>query len=204
MEQILISTIVISGLHALIPNHSLPILAIGKKYDWSLFKMSMVTIAAALAHILSTISIGLIIGFAGVNLHQELSIVFRVFTPLILILLGVYFLWQHHIHNHFHLDQLKGKDQSDRKIISWIITAMFFAPCLEIEAVFFAASNFGWQTIFMVALVFGGSTILGMLFWIIIGSKLFGRFDSHKIEHNIGIVTGITLILTGVFFFFWN
>jgi hypothetical protein len=204
MDQILLTTIIVSGLHALIPNHSLPILAVGKRYEWSVLKMSMVTILAALAHILSTIAIGLVIAYAGVNLHQELSIVFRVFTPLILILMGIYFLWQHHIHNHFHLDQVKGKEKSQLKIILWIVTAMFFAPCLEIEAVFFAASNFGWQSIITVALVFGGSTILGMLFWILIGAKLFGKFDSHRLEHNIGIITGVTLILTGLLFYFWN
>ena len=147
MDQILLTTIIVSGLHALIPNHSLPILAVGKRYEWSVLKMSMVTVLAALAHILSTISIGLIIAYAGVNLHQELSIVFRVFTPLILILMGVYFLWQHHIHNHFHLDQVKGKEHTDAKVILFIVSAMFFAPCLEIEAVFFAASNFGEESL---------------------------------------------------------
>jgi len=81
---------------------------------------------------------------------------------------------------------------------------MFFAPCLEIEAVFFAASNFGWQSIITVAIVFGVSTVLGMLFWILIGSKLFGKFDSHRLEHNIGIITGVILILTGLLFYFWN
>jgi len=198
MNEIIISTIIISALHALIPNHSLPIVAVGKRFSWSLVKLLFVTLLAASAHIISTLIIGVLIIFIGIGVEDQLEKYLHWITPAILIGLGIYFIYQHHTHHHFHLSPEKEKNASSRKMMFWILAAMFFSPCLEIEALFFAASGYGWTFLGLIAVIYASLSILGMLFWVAILSKGFDKFDAHKIEHNIGIITGITLVITGI------
>ena len=59
MYSLIIGSLLISLLHAVIPNHWLPILAIGKKEGWSLAETSRITFIAGMAHVVSTVIIGL-------------------------------------------------------------------------------------------------------------------------------------------------
>ena len=61
MLSIIIGSLLISLLHAVIPNHWLPVLAIGKKEGWSLAETSRITFIAGMAHVISTIIIGLLL-----------------------------------------------------------------------------------------------------------------------------------------------
>jgi nickel/cobalt exporter len=68
MYSIIAGSVLLSLLHALIPSHWLPILAIGKKEKWSLNEVLKVTLFSGLAHVLSTILIGGLLGFLGLTL----------------------------------------------------------------------------------------------------------------------------------------
>jgi len=67
MYGIITGSIILSFLHALIPNHWLPVLAIGKKDNWSLAEISKVTFLSGLAHAISTILLGGIVGVLGLQ-----------------------------------------------------------------------------------------------------------------------------------------
>ena len=72
MYSIFTGSFLISLLHAVIPNHWLPVLAIGKKDNWTLNEVSKVTLISGLAHALSTVSIGIILGLLGLQLAKEI------------------------------------------------------------------------------------------------------------------------------------
>jgi len=201
MNELVISCIVISLLHAMIPNHSLPIIAIGKRFDWGFSKLMMVSFLAAGSHVLSTIIIGLVLALVGLTLSHNVELMMTWVLPALLIGLGIYFIWQHHTHNHFHLDT-KDVEKSSTKIIMSLVLAMFFSPCLEIEVVFLAAGNFGWLFVTKLVLIYTVISIIGMLLWVGLAYKGLKKIDSHKIEHNIGLITGAVLILTGIAFLF--
>ena len=55
MISIIAGSFIISLLHAIIPNHWLPVLAIGRKENWDLKETERVTFISGLAHVLSTI-----------------------------------------------------------------------------------------------------------------------------------------------------
>ena len=65
MYNIIIGSLFISLLHAVIPNHWLPVLAIGKKQGWSLAETTRITFIAGIAHVISTIIIGILLGLIG-------------------------------------------------------------------------------------------------------------------------------------------
>jgi hypothetical protein len=48
MESIIIGSLLLSLLHAVIPNHWLPVLAIGRKEGWTLNEVTKVTLISAL------------------------------------------------------------------------------------------------------------------------------------------------------------
>lgn len=59
MGTILISGILLSVFHAMIPSHWLPVLAVGKRENWTPAYILYITFLAGLAHVLSTVLLGI-------------------------------------------------------------------------------------------------------------------------------------------------
>lgn len=202
MIQILTGSILISVLHAIIPNHWLPGLAIGRKEGWSLAETSRITFIAGMAHVISTIIIGILLGMIGGELTHHIHDFTHIIGPSILILIGLYFLRQHYKHHHFHLEKKEIEKKTKKAIILALIVAMFLSPCMEIEAYFLLAGSEGWQVLAAIAAMYAIITIAGMLIWIRIVYKGLLKLNWHKWEHNAGIITGLVLIVTGIISFF--
>ena len=98
MYSIIIGSLLISLLHAVIPNHWLPVLAIGKKDNWTLQEVTRVTFISGLAHALSTVAIGIILGLLGLQLATKIEYFTHFIAPGILILLGAFFIYQQPLH----------------------------------------------------------------------------------------------------------
>lgn len=204
VTQILIGSLLLSLLHAVIPNHWLPVLAIGRKENWTLRDVTQVTFLSGLAHALSTILIGIIIGMLGLTLSSTIQQFSRIISPVVLILLGGFFIYQHHRHKHFHLHNEPKPALTRRRIILSLVIAMFFSPCMEIEAYFLVAGGIGWLAILTIAVLYLVITVTGMVIWVRLAYKGVLRLNWHTLEHNAGIITGWTLIATGVVSFFIN
>ena len=202
MFSILTGSLLLSLLHAVIPNHWLPVLAIGRKENWTINEVSRVTFLSGLAHALSTIIIGVVIGLLGLELTESVQHFSHIVAPLVLILLGLFFIYQHHRHKHFHLHNKPKPTFSKKKIIVTLVVAMFFSPCMEIEAYFLLAGSFGWYAIIIIALLYLVVSVSGMVIWIRLAYKGIVKLNWHKLEHNVGIITGLTLIVTGILTFY--
>ena len=186
----------------MIPNHWLPVLAIGKKQGWSLAETSRITFIAGMSHVLSTVIIGLLLGLIGGELSRQIEDFTRIIGPSILILMGLYFLRQHYIHHHFHLQQKQLEKKTKKSIILALVIAMFLSPCMEIEAYFLLAGSKGWYVLLGISLMYCIISIAGMLIWVRVVYKGMLKLNWHKWEHNAGIITGVVLIVTGLISFF--
>ena len=204
MEQIIIGMLLISLLHAVIPNHWLPVLAIGKKHGWDLAETTRITFLAGMAHVISTVIIGILLGLIGSELTEHIEDFTRIIGPSVLILIGLYFVRQHYTHHHFHLQKEQLEKKTKSSIILALIVAMFLSPCMEIEAYFLLAGSNGWYVLAGIAAMYSIITIVGMLIWIRIVYKGLLKLNWHKWEHNAGIITGLVLIVTGIISFFIN
>lgn len=202
MISIITGSLIISLLHALIPNHWLPVLAIGKKEGWSLGETSRITFISGLFHVISTVIIGILLGLIGEELADHLDHFTHVIAPSILVLLGLYFIRQHYRHHHFHVEKEKIEKKTKGSIITALVVAMFLSPCMEIEAYFLLAGTKGWYMMALIAIMYSVITITGMLIWVRIVYKGLLKLDWHKWEHNAGIITGLTLVATGMISFF--
>lgn len=203
--QIIAGAFLLSIVHASIPNHWLPLVMLSKSENWTeKFTMGVTTIAG-ISHTLSTIIIGIIVGFLGYKLSGSYSFIVGVVAPSLLILLGIIYLLisikankHHHDHHHheFHIDVDKKKTIA--AIIITLVISMFFSPCIEIEAYFFVASRLGWQGIITVSVIYTVITISGMLLLVWLGMKGVKNIKSHFLEHHEKTITGILLVVLGI------
>jgi len=164
-----------------------------------------ITAIAGFAHTLSTIIIGIIVGFLGYKLSGSYSFIVGVIAPSILILLGIIYLilsirGNKHHHHEIHLEDanLPSAKKKTTAIIFTLTISMFFSPCLEIEAYFFVASKFGWQGIIAVSVIYTFITIAGMLLLVWLGMKGVKKIKSHFLEYHEKTITGTILIVLGI------
>ncbi len=202
MYTIITGSILLSLLHAVIPNHWLPIIAIGRKEAWTITEVTKVTFIAAVAHAVSTILIGLILGYLGAGLADNVAEFTHIIAPLILIVLGLLFIYRHHRHKHFHIDDNIKKKTSKKRMIAALVLAMFLSPCMEIEAYFLLAGTQEKWLVWLIAAVYFVITTTGMLLLVRFAYKGLLKLNWHTLEHNAGIITGVTLVATGILTFF--
>jgi len=203
--QILIGGFILSVIHALIPNHWIPLVAIGKTENWSRNETLWVTAITGSAHTLSTILVGIFVGLVGYKLSSTHEFITRVVAPSILVILGFIYLIvdlksSHHHRNPVEIGSISKKPKLG--IITSLGIAMFFSPCLEIEAYYFTAGTLGWLGIGIVSIVYLVVTVLGMLLLVDLGCKGVEKIKWHFLEHHEKRVTGLVLMVLGIFAYF--
>lgn len=202
MYEILLGSLALSLLHAAIPSHWLPLVALSRTQDWGQRELLGTTVVVGAAHTLSTILIGILVGAVGYTIagtHEELL---RSVAPAILVLLGLVFVVQgvrgHHHHHHHGPAIPDAGPVSKASIVLSLSVAMFFSPCLEIEAYYLHASLYGWPGILLVSVVYFFVTIIGMTLLVEIGSRSARRLKFHFLDHHERLLTGLLLVALGV------
>ena len=193
MSTLLIGSLLLSIFHAMIPSHWLPVLAIGRQEGWSARQTLWITFLTGMAHVLSTVLAGIALAGLGGLLAHRMETFTRWLAPVLLALLGLFYIYQHYRHHHFHLH----RQTTGWGVIGTLAVAMFLSPCLEIEGYFLAAGQYGWRFVASLALLYGIVTIGGMLIWVSLALHGLQRLDWHALEHNAGLITGITLLFSG-------
>ena len=202
MFSIITGSIILSLLHATIPNHWLPVIAIGRKEKWSVGEVTRVTFISAISHGLSTVVIGFVLGFIGAQLAAKIENFTHYIAPVILIGLGLIFIYRHHNHKHFHISENIKRKKSKRTIIIALVLAMFLSPCMEIEAYFLLAGTQAPWLIWFIAALYLVITTGGMVLLVRFAYIGVLKLNWHTLEHNAGIITGVTLVATGILAFF--
>lgn len=196
--DLLFGSLVLSLLHAAIPNHWLPIIAIGKRLGWTAGKASRITLMAGSAHALSTVLIGWVVSVAGWQLSAMAQTFMEIAAPLLLIGLGVVFIWRHYYHQHFHLHGEVPTQLPEKQLIVALASAMFFSPCLEIGAFFLLAGTHGTWAVLSLSALYTVTTVGGMVVWVQFVWHGLKLANWHTLEHYAGIISGIVLILAGI------
>lgn len=210
MLSLIIGSLLLSITHALIPNHWFPLAAVSKSENWTKIETAKVTALTGFLHTISTIIIGIIIGFVGYKLGDTIEMISEIYAPVILFGLGLYFIISNlrnksHTHCHINPEQIKqASKKSKRAIITALGTMMFFSPCVEIEAFYFTAGQFGWTGILTLSAIYLFVTVAVMIVIVELSRKSLNALNKklHFLEHYEKLVTGIILILLGILSFF--
>jgi hypothetical protein len=208
MWQIILGSLILGLIHPLFPNHWIPLIAISKTEKWSTKETVFATLITGFSHTLSTILIGIFVGFIGIKLTESYSFITRIAAPVILLFIGIIYVIldfksAHHHHHHFDInDQKLNSKKSKTAIIISLCIGMFLSPCIEIEAFYFQAATKGWLGILIVSLIYLTLTLTIMVGLVYYGLKGVNKFNLHFLDHHEKLVTGVILIALGLFAYF--
>jgi len=204
MLDILIGAFVVSTVHALMPDHWIPLVLISRAEGWSHGETMWISAIVMIPHIISTILLGMAVGLIGFQLSTAYELIMERLAPMAFILIGGYYifrgLWReghHHHGGHEAIESLKGK--SKKAIISFLATALFFSPCVPIGSYFLVASPAGATGLLVVSAIYLAVTLAVLLVMIYLGRKGVDRVRWSFLEHNENLITGAILVILGLF-----
>lgn len=203
MFSVLAGTILLAIVHALIPNHWLPLVAVAKAEKWKQKEVTTVTFFAALAHVTGTVALGFVLGIIGKELQEDYGKAIYVISSVLLIVFGlIYFTVNLPHHHHSEQKDVVAYKRSKRKWVLIFIIMMFLSPCLEVESLFLSAGAYGMGLVTLMSVIYAIVSISGILLLVTLGYKGVKLLPGTFIEHNEKRISGIVLILVGIISFF--
>jgi len=201
---LILSTASIAFVHALAPDHWLPFVMIGKAQKWSIRKLVFVTFIGGIGHVGSSI----LLGFIGLFIGMELSKL-EGFEALrgevglwLLIGFGIaYALWGLKHARHPHRHEIVDEKILNRKTVTiWTLFAVFvLGPCEPLIPLFFISLKFKLAGVITVAIVFSVVTWIMMIGQALLGYLGVQLIKLERIERYSHTIAGAVIALTGVF-----
>ncbi len=200
------------------PDHYLPFIVIGKARKWTIHKTVLVTFAAGFAHVSSSIvvgAIGIAMGLAVNRLEifesNRGGLVAWLFIAFGLFYM-IYGIWRArknkpHVHVdgtvHSHKNIGKGEDEGLEKkfkLTPWVLITIFLlGPCEPlIPLLMYPAAKMSGIGVVLVAVVFGGVTILTMIGVVLLSIYGIRFIPLGKLERYMHAVAGGTILLSGI------
>lgn len=208
--------------HTLIPDHEIPLAMIGRAQNWTIKKMTGITLIAGAIHISISMSLGVIavVMSVAVERAQEWVMTGEKISAAILMAFGVVYAilalrrkgghW--HVHGFKYAAHPHGrgplgsgiKTNSEGKLVfgvgTWIVAIVGIAPCVTLIPVMFAAVPYGTQTTLWVMLVYAISTIGMMVTLTSIALKAIEYITRlKKIERHLEILVGMVIFVAGLY-----
>lgn len=203
MFSLIAGTVLLAFVHALIPNHWLPLVAVARAEKWKLREVTTITFISALAHVLGTVVLGLVLGMIGQELEEKYGSTINVAASVLLIVFGlIYYTVNLPHHHHSSQKDVVQYKRSRRKWILIFIVMMFLSPCLEVESLFLSAGAYGMGLVTLLSVIYAIVSISGILLLVNLGYRGINLLSAHFIEHNEKRISGIVLILVGIISFF--
>jgi sulfite exporter TauE/SafE len=207
------------------PDHYLPFIMISWARKWSMLKTTLITLLCGLAHIASSVVLGLIgisVGLAvrklGIvesfrgNLAAWLLIAFG----LVYLVWGLRKAWRNkpHVHGHAHIDKSVHEhmhshsknhvhihdDKNNVSITPWALFIVFaFGPCEPlIPILMYPAAQNSTFGLVVVTSVFGIVTIVTMLAAVLISTAGINMLPLVKMQRFAHVIAGATILLCGL------
>ena len=209
---------------ALGPDHYLPFIMMGRARRWSLVKTANITFLCGLGHVLSSVVLGLIGYFVGIQVMKlEAFEAFRgSIAAWLLIGFGfAYFIWGVHRairnkpHRHIHAHGDDGKhehehththehthvhDAKKANITPWILFTIFvFGPCEPlIPLLMYPAAENSFFGMVLVASVFSLVTISTMLAIVLMTAWGVSFAKLGRLERYTHATAGATICMAGL------
>ena len=203
MFSLVAGTFLLALVHALIPNHWLPLVAVARAEHWKARDINTITFISATAHVLGTVALGLVLGLIGKELAEEYGHAINVAASVLLIIFGlIYYTVNLPHHHHSSQKDVAQYKRSKRKWVLIFIVMMFLSPCLEVESLFLSAGAYGMSTVFLLSVVYGIVSISGILLLVNLGNRGVKLLPADFVEHNEKRISGAVLIIVGIISFF--
>ncbi len=187
----LFGVIGVSVVHALMPQHWLPFVLVGRKSRWSDKKVAGYLLAGALAHMASTVGVGLVTGYLGYALQERWENLHGILPGLVLIAFGAgYFMA--HFHKHIEVSEiLAGRT---------LVVTMALSPCVAVSPFFLIMGPMGLGATLVAAVIMALVNIALILVLGLVAQKGFKLVQLDWLEHNESKVVGSLMMTLGLLF----
>jgi nickel/cobalt exporter len=199
MLELLTGTLLLSLLHAAIPNHWAPVLAVARAERWPLRRAVGLTAVAGLAHVLSTVLLGLALGLLGWRLSDQFAQVAGWAAPVLLI--GIGLLYALSGSGHAHPDPATPSQRGKHFVLGLALT-MFLAPCLEVQTFFLTAGTRGPVVLALLMAVYLVASVAAMCALVAVAFRGLHRLPLAGIARYERRLTGAVLVGVGIAGFF--
>lgn len=213
---LLVTALLISSWHAMMPTHWLPFVLAGKACHWDRLKLLFVTLIAGSCHAVTMLALGLVAWFVGRGIEVIFSSVARYASSLVLFLVGFAYMVSalfsppHDSDEDEFVGKLgwlkvnsecKCKSCSsgeamkiERFVIVALVLALTLSPCQAILPLFFAAAASGFESLFMLMLLTGVMTILAMASTVMLASFGLELFKLRTSERHEKMIVGLLCV----------
>jgi nickel/cobalt exporter len=199
MLELLTGTLLLSLLHAAIPNHWAPVLAVARAERWPLRRAVGLTAVAGLAHVLSTVLLGLVLGLLGWRLSNQFAQVASWAAPVLLI--GIGLLYALSGPGHAHPDPATSSRRGKHFVLGLALT-MFLAPCLEVQTFFLTAGTRGPVILALLMAVYLVASVAAMCALVAVAFRGLHRLPLASVARYERRLTGAVLVGVGIAGFF--
>ena len=196
----------LAALHALLPNHWLPVVAIGAREGWGRATLAQAAALVASAHVASSVALGLLVGVLGMGAGSPSAGLMKALSGGGLILVGAW-LWrsQNACGGHGHADlAAPHSGETGTRLVWGLSLALFLSPAWDLVAYYLAAARLGWPGVIAISLVYLVVTVALNVALALAGDRLRRRLEGrlHGLEHNWSAVSGGLLVALGIGSFF--
>ncbi|MBK9034725.1 MAG: hypothetical protein IPL61_26250 [Myxococcales bacterium] len=193
----------VGALHALAPDHWLPIAAVGRGQGWSVGRTARIALLCGVGHVTVSVILGLVGLATGRGVVEALGDRTAAVSGLLLIGFGVaYAVWgmRHarahlHGHHHHHYDHV----HAPARVSAWTLFAIYCAdPCVAVIPILFAAASLSATATVVIVVVYEVATIatmVGLTALARVGSRLVG---GPRTERWADGAAGATIAATGI------
>jgi len=206
MLSILAGAFLVSVAHAILPDHWLPLILISRAEKWSQAETLWITALVTIPHLVSTILLGFLMGMIGLRLSASHEALMGIVAPAMFVLIGLIYVYRNYrAEGHHHGADISNLgDRSKRKVVTLMATALFFSPCVSIGSYFFVVGAEGVASMALVSIIYVVVTLGVLLLMVTLGRRGVERIQWHFLEHNENLITGLVLIVIGLFIFLFE
>jgi len=207
MNQTYLLTLATTGfgvafLHAAIPTHWLPFVAIGRARGWSRRQILAAVALAGGGHVIATTALGVGLAWFGFELEERFHEVFHWTVAGILVALGLWLAFRSpHGRDCDHCQGRPQKllpDATDRAALWGLFLTLTLSPCELFLPVYLTAVPYGWPGVAWLSVVLAFATLGGMLTLTWLTLEGVARLRWRWLERFDRRVIGGLLCLLGV------
>ncbi len=198
-----LAAVSVGSLHALAPDHWLPIAAVGRARGWSTARTARVALLCGAGHVTVSVLLGLLGLLTGRRVALALGGHIAAVSGLVLVAFGIgYALWgmRHavahlHGHSHHHYDHVHDPSRAG----VWTLFAIYCAdPCVAVIPILFAAASLSATATVAIVLVYEAATIATMVLLVALARASAGLLRGRWTEHWADSAAGASIAATGI------
>jgi nickel/cobalt transporter (NicO) family protein len=187
----------VGALHALAPDHWLPIAAVARARRWSASRTARVALLCGFGHVTVSALLGVIALVSGTAVVEALGARSGAVAGVLLIGFGAaYGLWGlRRLAHHHHAEHASDPSRTT----TWTLFAIYCAdPCIAVVPIVFAAASVSRAATVAIVVVYELATIGTMVALAAIARAGAARIRGHWVEHYGDATAGGLIVATGV------